>query len=114
MYADYAKIRDAAGLSDFAVAKKAGISPSTLSDWKTGKSQIKSDKIAKIADVLGVTSDDIMGRVTTYASEQTNRLMAYYTALTQSEKLQELVAVTQSLDSDDQSLLIEFAKRLLK
>lgn len=44
MYADYAKIRDAAGLSDSAVAKKAEISAATLSDWKNGKSQWTADR----------------------------------------------------------------------
>ncbi len=57
MYAKYAKRRDELNLTDFSVANETGIAPSTISDWKTGKSTPKMDKLAKIAKVLDVSLD---------------------------------------------------------
>lgn len=54
MYEKYAEKRDALNLTDFAVAKETGIAPSTISDWKSGRSKPKMDKLAKIAKVLNV------------------------------------------------------------
>ena len=54
MYAKYAKKRDELGMTDFSIATQTGIAPSTISDWKNGKSKPKIDKLAKIAKVLNV------------------------------------------------------------
>lgn len=54
MYEKYCKIRDAKGYKDSDVAKGAGITKSTFSDWKSGRSHPKNDKLIKIADFLGV------------------------------------------------------------
>ena len=42
------------------VARATGISPTTFSDWKSGKSAPKQDKIQKIADYFGVTIKYLM------------------------------------------------------
>ena len=54
-YKKYAAIRDSKGISDYQVWKATGIATATLSDWKTGKSKPKADKLKKIADYFGVT-----------------------------------------------------------
>lgn len=56
-YAMYAKIRDQHGYTDARVAEETQIAPATLSQWKTGKSKPKADKLLKIADLLGVPVD---------------------------------------------------------
>lgn len=61
MYEDYAKIRDAKGYSDYTVAKGTGISAGTISDWKKGRYNLKADKLAKIAEFLEVSVDDLLG-----------------------------------------------------
>ncbi len=53
-YAKYAEIRDQHGYTDARVADETEIAPATLSQWKTGKSKPKADKLLKIADLLGV------------------------------------------------------------
>lgn len=53
-YEEYAKIRDEKGLTDGKVAKLAGFGRSTFTDWKSGRSMPKVDKMKKIADVLGM------------------------------------------------------------
>lgn len=54
MYKAYAKLRDERGLTDYAVAKGAGISTATLTSWKQGVYQPKIDKLMAIAQFLGV------------------------------------------------------------
>jgi len=57
MYEDYAKIRDSLGLKDAEVAKMCGLTRSTFSDWKSGRSTPKDEKMQKIADALGTTKE---------------------------------------------------------
>ena len=57
------EIRDAHGKSDYRVAKETGIAQSTMSDWKSGKSTPKVDKLLKIAECLDVSLEQIVGRV---------------------------------------------------
>ena len=55
------KIVQEKGLTAYRVAKDTGISPTVFSDWKSGKSSPKIDKIKKIADYLNVSEDYLMG-----------------------------------------------------
>lgn len=54
MYKKYCELRDSLKLKDSDVAKASGIAKSTFSDWKSGRSTPKPDKVQKIADALGV------------------------------------------------------------
>ena len=60
MYEIYCKIRDSKGVKDSDVVKATGITKSTFSDWKSGRSKPKNDKLQKIADYFGVTIDYLM------------------------------------------------------
>lgn len=60
-YETYAKIRDALGLRDADVSRMAGINRATLPQWKGGYSEPKLEKRRKIAEVLGVTVDQLDG-----------------------------------------------------
>lgn len=61
MYENYARIRDSRGLKDSDVAKATGISAGTLSDWKRGRYKLKYEKLQKIAEYLGVSTDQLAG-----------------------------------------------------
>ena len=54
MYKKYSKIRDSMKLNDSKVAILAGISRSTLSEWKSGKHIPDLVTITKIANALSV------------------------------------------------------------
>ena len=54
MYDIYCKLRDDRKIKDADVAKATGITKSTFSDWKNGRSEPKLDKLKKIADYFGV------------------------------------------------------------
>ena len=57
MYRKYIELRDKAGVTDYRVAKETGIVRSTFTDWKSGKSEPKTEKLKKIADFFGVSID---------------------------------------------------------
>lgn len=59
-YESYCKIRDMKGYKDSHVATATGIGKSTFSDWKSGRSKPKNDKLQKIADFFEVTIDYLM------------------------------------------------------
>ena len=57
MYEIYCKLRDDIGVKDADVAKATGVTKSTFSDWKSGRSNPKDEKLKKIAEYFGVTTD---------------------------------------------------------
>ena len=60
MYEIYCKLRDAKGVKDADDVRETGITKSTFSDWKSGRSKLKNEKLQKIADYFGVTVDYLM------------------------------------------------------
>ena len=60
MYERYCELRDAKGVSDYAVSQATGIVLSTFSDWKSGRSKPKIEKLAKIAEFFGVHIEDLL------------------------------------------------------
>lgn len=61
MYTIYCKLRDEKNLKDSDVSKATGITKSTFSDWKKGRSKPKLEKLQLIADFFGVSVDYLMG-----------------------------------------------------
>lgn len=55
MYNKYVKVRDAKGISDYRVSLDTGITKSTFTDWKNGRSNPKIEKLKIIADYFGVS-----------------------------------------------------------
>ena len=54
MYEKYATLRDNNNVSDYRVAIDTGITRSTFTDWKSGRSEPKLDKLKKLADYFNV------------------------------------------------------------
>ncbi len=54
-YSRFDSLMKAKGVSAYRVAKDLDITQSTLSDWKSGRSMPKTDKLSKIAEYFGVT-----------------------------------------------------------
>lgn len=66
MFAKYAKVRDAAGMTDAKVAERAGILPTVISEWKRRSEQNKEAELTvqnmiRVAKALGCTLDDLIG-----------------------------------------------------
>ena len=60
MYERYCELRDSKGYKDADIAKGTGITRSTFTDWKNGRSIPKPPKLQKIADYLGVSLSYLM------------------------------------------------------
>ncbi len=54
MYEKYVSLRDKKGVTDYRVSVDTGITKSTFTDWKTGRSKPKIDKLQVLADYFGV------------------------------------------------------------
>lgn len=54
MYNRYVLLRDEAGVTDYKVSEDTGITKSTFSDWKSGRSNPKLEKLGKLASYFGV------------------------------------------------------------
>lgn len=55
MYEKYVKLRDKKKATDYRVSMDTGITKSTFTDWKTGRSCPKVDKLKILADYFGVS-----------------------------------------------------------
>lgn len=54
MYKKYEELLKRTGETSYQVSKATGVGQNTLSNWKTGRSQPKVDKLQKIAEHFGV------------------------------------------------------------
>lgn len=55
MYEKFDQLVAARGITAYRVGKDLGIASAVFSDWKSGKSKPKVDKLKKIADYFGVS-----------------------------------------------------------
>lgn len=60
MYEIFEQLLQQYGVSAYKVAKATGVTQSTLSDWKRGRSTPKSENMKKIADYFGISIDYLM------------------------------------------------------
>ena len=60
MYDIFEQLLQKYGVTAYKVSKETGVTQSTLSDWKRGRSTPKTDNMKKIADYFGVTVDYLM------------------------------------------------------
>lgn len=54
MYSNFKELIDKQGITAYRVSKDTGIAQSTLSDWKTGKTTPKTDKLIILAEYFEV------------------------------------------------------------
>lgn len=60
MYTRYVELRDAKGVTDYAVATATNIPRSTFTEWKSGRSKPKLEKLMKIASYFGVSVEELI------------------------------------------------------
>ena len=60
MYEIFLKLLNEKGVTAYKVGKATGIAGSTFTDWKSGRSVPKQEKLQKIADYFGVSLDYLM------------------------------------------------------
>lgn len=57
MYEKFAALLEKTNKTAYQVSKDTGIAQSVISDWKSGRSKPKADKLKILADYFGVTVD---------------------------------------------------------
>ena len=62
MYEIFEQLLQKYGVTAYKVSKETGVTQSTLSDWKKGRSTPKVSNLQKIADYFGVSLDYLAGR----------------------------------------------------
>ena len=112
MYEIYCKLRDSKGMKDSDVAKATGITKSTFSDWKNGRSNPKDAKLQKIADLFGVTAEYI--RTGKNSSEYYTNTETAQVAheIFENKELKALFDVQKDMDPDDLKALHSMALAL--
>ena len=60
-YARFEALLHAHNTTVYRVSKVTGIAHSTFSDWKSGRSTPKADKLRRIADFFGISTDSLLG-----------------------------------------------------
>lgn len=60
-YQQYEEYRNAKGYTDYKVSSLTGIAPTTFSEWKHGKYTPKIDKMVRIAKVLEIPIEVVLG-----------------------------------------------------
>lgn len=61
MYKKYEELREKAGVTDYEVAKRTGVSTSTLTNWKYGRYTPKVEKLALLAKYFDVPIEYFLG-----------------------------------------------------
>ena len=142
MYEIFAKLLEERGVKASDVCKATGLRQSMISDWKSGRSVPKTDKLQIIADYFGVPLETftskkepvVFHRHNDHSEEQSAKLAeqisaivqeevqrAYYDGYEAAEKAQEifddpdlriLMDAAKGLDAESIRALIEIAKRM--
>jgi transcriptional regulator with XRE-family HTH domain len=105
MYESYAILRDRKGMKDADVAKATGISRSTFSEWKSGRSEPKVDKLYRIAGVLGCRVDDFFYDYRPIVMKEMERQKE-----AEKRRKEEEDAHTIDMSKDEFDLLMQFRK----
>ena len=60
-YQRFSEILSERGITVYRIAKDTGISASTFTDWKNGRSVPKADKMRRIAEYFDISLDELLG-----------------------------------------------------
>lgn len=91
------------GLTQAEIAKRAGISKSTLSGYASGKSYPRPEQMARLAEVFGVSVGELTSSA--YAEKKTNTNI--------NPELEELNAICLRLPLEQRRFLIDVARTML-
>lgn len=115
IYERYCSIRDSKGIKDAHVATGTGIGKSTFSDWKSGRSVPKNDKLKKIADFLNVPLEYLMTGEEKLSDEKyylNDETAAVAQEIFENKELRALFSVQRNMDPDDLRALHNMALAL--
>lgn len=59
------ELREARGLTQEYLAQQLGVTQGTVANWETGARTPSLTNLVRVADILGVSLDEVMGRTAT-------------------------------------------------
>lgn len=108
--------RKAKGYTQQEVAKYIGLSQSAYSDWERGVSNIDSSSLTKLAGLLDVTVDYLLGKPETHKPEylvnDDPELTAYLEELRTRPEQRMLMGVTKDATKEQIEAIVEFLTKL--
>lgn len=116
MYEKFSRLLQDYNVTAYKVSKETGISQQTLSDWKNGKSQPKTDKLQKIADYFGVpltyfTGDGNAENDPVYLDDETRELID---TLRKRPEMRTLFKVSQNASKEDVEMAVDIIEKFKK
>ena len=69
-----ARARERAGLSQYALAEKIGVTQSTVVGWERKVNNLRSDTLIKLATTLNTSADELLGLATREEPKLTGRV----------------------------------------
>ena len=96
--------RSSRGLTQVRLAELLGISPRVYNRWERGAATPKLDTIVRLAEILDVSLDELVGR----------RPLSQPTIVVRNHRLHELYRQIDQLSDEDQQALIVLLDSLLK
>lgn len=120
MYDRFLELLHENSISATALAKKLNFSPSSLTDWKYGRTTPKADKLQAIADYFNVSLDWLVGNTDIREIKTRD---GYYTdpevaklanEIKNDPDLRILLDAKRSLSKDDMNSIINITKSLLQ
>ena len=113
MYEIFEQLLQKHGITTYKVSKDTGISQTTFSNWKSGRSTPKQDKMQILADYFGVTVDYLLGiekdeNVQYYLNDETREIAQ---EIFENKDLRILFDASRKAKPEDLKLIIEMAKR---
>ena len=95
-------IRERRGLTQVALGERAGMAPASISHFETGQRVPSLESLVKLADALGVSVDELLGRVPADVSTQIDPLFLR-ASRAPTETLDTVKRVTAALLGEDQT-----------
>ena len=96
------RLRKEAGLSQAQMAEKLGLSQPVVSDYERGASRLHGELILKVAEILNVSADELLGK-------ETNKPKARPTG-----KVQQVFEEVSNLPRRQQDKVVEFVSAFVR
>ena len=97
------------GRTQSQIAGHLGVSKGTFSDWVSGRSHPRMNKVQQIADYFGISKSDLLEDGDRGLSGE---VAAIIRQIDMNPLLKEMLRIASALDDDDLELAIKFLDRL--
>jgi transcriptional regulator with XRE-family HTH domain len=108
------KLRKRANLSQFELAQQLGVNQYNISFWEIGRSEPNIEQIIKIAEILNVPTDYLLGRdvILTSSTEEFQIVENHFIKDIEDEMLAELISLYSSIPNEKKKDLLQLVKSL--